>query len=33
MGSREQKHLVAFLRTLTDHKLLSDPRYSDPFVR
>lgn len=33
MGSRKQKDLVAFLRTLTDHKLLNDPRFSDPFVR
>lgn len=25
--------LVAFLKTLTDHKLLKDARFSDPFVR
>ncbi|TWU61067.1 Cytochrome c551 peroxidase precursor [Crateriforma conspicua] len=24
--------LIAFLKTLTDHALLSDPKYSDPFV-
>ena len=33
MGSREQRDLVAFLRTLTDHELLRAPRFSDPFVR
>jgi len=33
MGSREQRDLVAFLLTLTDHALLTDPRLSDPFVR
>ena len=33
MGSQEQRDLVAFLRTLTDHELLTAPRLSDPFVR
>lgn len=35
MGIRQTRKnsLVAFLLTLTDHKLLSDPKYSDPFVR
>lgn len=25
--------LVAFLKTLTDETLISDPKFSDPFVR
>lgn len=29
----EKVALAAFLLTLTDHKLIDDPRYSDPFVR
>ena len=32
--SPEQKSaLVAFLKTLTDERLISDPKFSDPFVR
>jgi cytochrome c peroxidase len=27
----EKAALVAFLKTLTDHKFLSDPKFSDPF--
>lgn len=30
---REKVALVEFLKTLTDRPLLSDPRFSDPFVR
>ena len=33
MGSRQQRALVAFLKTLTDDRLLRDPRFSDPFDR
>jgi cytochrome c peroxidase len=33
MTDEEKTALVAFLRTLTDEELLSDPRFSDPFVR
>ena len=30
----EQKAaLVAFLHTLTDHEMVKDPKFSDPFVR
>ena len=29
----QQKALVAFLKTLTDHKLIKDSKYSDPFRR
>ncbi len=29
----QQAALVAFLKTLTDHKLVNDPKYSDPFRR
>ena len=32
--TRKQKSaLVAFLKTLTDDEFISDPRFSDPFVR
>jgi cytochrome c peroxidase len=31
--SRQKAALVAFLRTLTDNQFLTDPRFSDPFVR
>ena len=27
----EKAALVAFLKTLTDHKLVADPKFSDPF--
>jgi cytochrome c peroxidase len=33
LDNDEQAALVAFLKTLTDHKLISDPKYSDPFRR
>jgi cytochrome c peroxidase len=29
----ERDALVAFLKTLTDRTFLTDPRFSDPFVR
>lgn len=29
----EKKALVAFLKTLTDWKFVTDPRFSDPFIR
>ena len=29
----EKRALLAFLKTLTDEKFVSDPRFSDPFVR
>jgi cytochrome c peroxidase len=29
--SSEKAALIAFLKTLTDSKFLSDPRFSDPF--
>ena len=32
MSDRDKSALIAFLKTLTDHKFLTDPRYSDPFV-
>ncbi len=31
--SQQKAALVAFLRTLTDNQLVSDPRFSDPFIR
>ena len=33
MTDEEKSALVAFLRTLTDEELLTDPKFSDPFVR
>ncbi|HJM65080.1 MAG TPA: cytochrome c peroxidase [Roseibacillus sp.] len=33
LSKDEQAALVAFLRTLTDDQFVSDPRFSDPFVR
>jgi cytochrome c peroxidase len=33
LNAYQKGALVAFLRTLTDEELLSDPRFSDPFVR
>ncbi|MEY3397526.1 MAG: hypothetical protein RL220_120, partial [Bacteroidota bacterium] len=32
MTETEKKALVAFMKTLTDHDFLRDPRFSDPFV-
>ena len=32
-SSEQKAALVAFLKTLTDKQLVSDPRFSDPFVR
>lgn len=29
--SSEKAEVIAFLKTLTDSKFLSDPRFSDPF--
>lgn len=33
MTVREKRALRAFLRTLTDHAMITDPRFADPFVR
>jgi cytochrome c peroxidase len=33
LGDDEKAALVAFLKTLTDRKLVNDPRFSDPFRR
>jgi len=33
MTAQQRRDLVAFLHTLTDESLLTDPRFSDPFVR
>jgi cytochrome c peroxidase len=33
LGPQDRTDLVAFLRTLTDWKLVRDPRFADPFVR
>lgn len=32
LSAQEQDDLVAFLKTLTDRKFLTNPRYADPFV-
>ena len=32
LPEREKVALAEFLKTLTDHKLITDPRFSDPFV-
>lgn len=32
-SAEEEAALVAFLKTLTDERFVSDPRFSDPFVR
>lgn len=32
LSEAEQADIVAFLRTLTDHTLLTDPRHADPFT-
>jgi cytochrome c peroxidase len=31
MTAEERADLIAFLRSLTDEKFLTDPRYSDPW--
>lgn len=31
LSDEDKRHLVAFLNTLTDYELITDPRYSDPF--
>jgi len=33
LTAEQKSALLAFLRTLTDEKFISDPRFSDPFVR
>lgn len=33
LTAEERAALVAFLGTLTDDALLTDPRFSDPFIR
>ena len=32
LSTQDKADLVAFLKTLTDHGLLTDPRFSNPFV-
>ena len=32
-SQEQQAALVAFLKTLTDERFVSDPRFSDPFIR
>lgn len=32
LDAQERADIVAFLKTLTDHEFLSDPRFSDPFT-
>ncbi len=32
-SQKQKSALIAFLKTLTDKKLLTDPKFSDPFVR
>jgi hypothetical protein len=31
MTGEEQAGIVAFLRTLTDYTMITDPKFSDPF--
>jgi hypothetical protein len=31
MTGEEKAGIVAFLRTLTDYQLITDPKFSDPF--
>lgn len=33
LSRRDRDDLVAFLHSLCDHALLSDPRFADPFAR
>ena len=33
LSKQEREALVAFMETLTDHKLIQDKRFSDPFKR
>ena len=33
LSKEEREALVAFMETLTDHKLIQDKRFSDPFKR
>ena len=33
LDQNEKAALVAFLKTLTDPKLIADPKFSDPFRR
>ncbi|MGF1581596.1 MAG: cytochrome-c peroxidase [Gemmataceae bacterium] len=33
LNQRQKQALVAFLKTLTDHELLNDPKYSNPFEK
>ena len=33
LSPEQSSALVAFLKTLTDHSFVSDPRFSDPFIR
>ena len=32
-SNKQKAALVAFLKTLTDRQFVTDPRFSDPFVR
>ena len=33
LSAQEQADIVAFLKTLTDHEFLSNPRQANPFPR
>lgn len=33
MTDQEKQDMLAFLRALTDHDLLTNPAYSDPFAQ
>ena len=33
LSTAEKADLMAFLHTLTDHEMMTDPKFSDPFVR
>lgn len=33
LSAEEKAALVAFLHTLSDHEMVKDPKFSDPFVR
>jgi cytochrome c peroxidase len=31
ISADEKRAIIAFLSTLTDHEMISDPKFSDPF--
>ena len=33
LSEQEQVDIIAFLKTLTDHAFLTDPRFADPFAK